>query len=95
MLYSVVWGFMDSTVRELIGGVAAFLTTAAYVPQAIRTIRTRQTRDLSLGTYFMLAAGLALWLVYGLILSSMPLILANIVTLALVGVILVLKLKNG
>ena len=86
---------MDPISRELIGGIAALLTTAAYIPQAFRTIRTRQTRDLSLSTYLMLAVGLALWLIYGVILGSMPLILANIVTLALVAVILWLKIKNG
>ena len=51
---------MDPISRELIGGIAALLTTAAYIPQAFRTIRTRQTRDLSLSTYLMLAVGLAL-----------------------------------
>ncbi len=80
---------------ELIGGLAAVITTLCWVPQAIKVIRTRDTRSLSLVMYLMLAAGIVLWLVYGLLIKSWPLIGANTVTLALVAVILSMKLRYG
>lgn len=67
---------------ELIGSFAATLTTAAFFPQAIKTIRTRETGGLSLMMYLLLVAGVALWMIYGLLIGSWPLIIANAVTLA-------------
>ncbi|WP_284177882.1 SemiSWEET transporter [Rhabdaerophilum sp. SD176] len=84
-----------SVVVELIGGVAAVITTLCWVPQAIKVIRTRDTRSLSLIMYLMLAVGIALWLVYGLLILSWPLIGANLVTLVLVVTILAMKLRFG
>ena len=84
-----------SVAVEFIGGAAAVLTTLCWVPQAIKIIRTRETRSLSLIMYLMLAVGIALWLVYGLLIMSWPLIGANFVTLMLVGVILAMKLRFG
>jgi MtN3 and saliva related transmembrane protein len=80
---------------ETIGTLAAILTTACWVPQALRTIRTRDTSGFSLWAQVLLVCGIALWLVYGLALGSWPLIGANIVTLVLVVVILILKLRHG
>ncbi len=80
---------------EAIGGVAAAITTLCWVPQAIKVIRTRDTRSLSLVMYLMLACGIALWLVYGLLIGSWPLIGANLITLVLVSIILALKLRYG
>jgi MtN3 and saliva related transmembrane protein len=80
---------------ELIGAAAATLTTICWLPQAIRVIRTRETRAISLPAYAAFAAGLTLWLAYGLLLGSLPLIVANTITLALVLVILALKLRHG
>lgn len=79
---------------EITGFVAAFLTTAAYVPQAIKTIKTHSTHDLSLGTFTMLFAGTLLWFVYGASLNNLPMILANGITAALAGIILYLKLTS-
>jgi MtN3 and saliva related transmembrane protein len=84
-----------SVAVELIGGVAAVITTLCWVPLAIKVIRTRDTRSLSLVMYLMLAAGIVLWLVYGLLILSWPLIGANLVTLVLVGIILGMKLRFG
>ncbi|MCZ8182933.1 MAG: SemiSWEET transporter [Beijerinckiaceae bacterium] len=84
-----------SVAVELIGGVAAVITTLCWVPQAIKVIRTRDTRSLSLVMYVMLAVGIVLWLVYGLLILSWPLIGANLVTLVLVGIILGMKLRFG
>lgn len=84
-----------SVAVELIGGAAAVITTLCWVPQAIKVIRTRDTRSLSLIMYVMLALGIALWLIYGLLILSWPLIGANLVTLVLVCVILALKIRYG
>lgn len=80
---------------SMIGFVAAALTTAAFVPQAVRAWRTRQTRDLSLPTFGILSAGVALWLVYGLLIGDAPLIVSNTVTLCVAATLLVLKLRHG
>ena len=81
------------TIETTIGLMAAFLTTFAYVPQVVRAWRTRSTRDIALPTLLVLALGLLLWLIYGLLLSDLPLIAANMVTLVLVMMILVCKLR--
>jgi MtN3 and saliva related transmembrane protein len=80
---------------DWVGYVAAALTTFSFVPQAVRTIRTKETHGISLWMYVMFNAGIAFWLVYGLVLMSWPMILANIVTLALSGTILALKIRYG
>lgn len=80
---------------EWAGYLAAAMTTLAFVPQAVKTIRTRDTRSISLGMYVVFTAGIAMWLVYGIALDSVPMILANIVTFLLSATILGLKLKHG
>jgi MtN3 and saliva related transmembrane protein len=80
---------------EWIGYVAAILTSLSFIPQAILTIRTKNTRGISRGTYVMFVVGVAFWLAYGIALGSWPMILANIVTLMLAGAILALKLRYG
>jgi MtN3 and saliva related transmembrane protein len=80
---------------EWIGFVAATLTTLSFVPQAVRTIRTKDTRGISLWMYVMFTVGLACWLAYGFVLMSWPMILSNIVTLALSLTILTMKLRYG
>ncbi|MCA3221462.1 MAG: SemiSWEET transporter [Burkholderiales bacterium] len=78
---------------EVIGYVAAVLTTVAFVPQAWQTWRTRDAAGVSLGKYALFCTGVALWLVYGLLLGAWPIILANAVTLVLALAILVMKLR--
>jgi MtN3 and saliva related transmembrane protein len=80
---------------ELIGFAAATLTTLAFVPQALMTWRRRRAEGVSLGMYVVFVSGLALWLAYGLLLGSLPIILSNIVTLILASFILGMKLKFG
>lgn len=75
-----------------IGIVAAVLTTSAFVPQAFKTIRMRQTKDLSLTMYIMMFTGQLSWLIYGMYLKDFPLILANIIGGSLSGTILAFKL---
>jgi len=76
---------------ETIGYIAGVLTTLAFVPQVLRTFRTRSTEDLSFSTLVLLISGVALWLVYGLMLRATPVILANAVTLVLVGALVFMK----
>jgi MtN3 and saliva related transmembrane protein len=80
---------------EWIGFAAAGLTTLSFIPQAIRTIRTRDTRGISGAMYAMFTVGVVFWLVYGIMLGSWPMIFANVVTLALAATILALKLRHG
>ncbi|HLC90770.1 MAG TPA: SemiSWEET transporter [Candidatus Nanoarchaeia archaeon] len=82
-------------IPTIIGLLAAAGTTFSFLPQAIKTIRSKQTKDLSLGMYAILAIGILLWLIYGLLLQNLPIILANGVTIVFVLVILVLKIKGG
>jgi MtN3 and saliva related transmembrane protein len=82
-------------VGDWVGYAAALLTTSAFLPQALKTFRTGQTRDISLGMYVLLVTGVTLWLVYGLMMRAMPVILSNVVTLALSGAILVMKWRKG
>jgi MtN3 and saliva related transmembrane protein len=78
---------------EWTGYVAATLTTLAFVPQAAKTIRSKDTRSISLGMYVVFTIGIGFWLAYGISLGSMPMILSNIVTFVLSATILALKLK--
>ena len=79
---------------EIIGYCAAFLTTIAFLPQAIQSWRTRDLSGISLGMYGLFTVGVGLWLIYGLIIEKWPLILANALTFALALSILLLKLRS-
>lgn len=80
---------------DWIGYIAANLTTLSFVPQVWQTWKTRHTKDISLRMYVLFTGGVALWLVYGLLLGAWPIILANAVTLILAGAVLTLKLRHG
>ncbi|MFP4072198.1 MAG: SemiSWEET family sugar transporter [Desulfovibrionales bacterium] len=85
---------MTSPWIELIGYLAGAMTTVSFLPQAIKAFTTRQTRDISLGMYAILTAGVFAWIVYGLAIRSWPVIIANCITLILVVSILILKLSG-
>jgi len=78
---------------ELIGYLAASLTTASFIPQAWLTFKTRDVSGISLGMYSVFTAGIALWLVYGLMIQAWPVVIANVITLGLVASILVMRLR--
>jgi MtN3 and saliva related transmembrane protein len=78
-----------------VGMAAALLTTGAFVPQVVRAWRTRSTRDLSASSFMVYATGLAMWLIYGLLIGDAPLIASNGTTLVLALIILALKLRHG
>jgi MtN3 and saliva related transmembrane protein len=79
---------------ELLGYVAAGLTTFSFVPQAWQTWKTRNTEGISLVMYSAFAVGVALWLIYGLMIAAWPMVAANVVTLTLALFILGLKLRH-
>ncbi len=77
---------------ELIGYAAATLTTVSFVPQALHSFKTKNVSGISLGMYSTFTVGIALWLMYGLLISAWPIVIANTITLALASVILGMKL---
>ncbi|MGZ4995453.1 MAG: SemiSWEET transporter [Methylobacter sp.] len=79
---------------EIIGYIAATLTTGSFVPQAILTIKTRDTESLSLGMYSTFTLGVLCWLIYGIHLGDMAIIIANSITLLLAASILSFKIYN-
>jgi MtN3 and saliva related transmembrane protein len=79
---------------ELIGYLAASLTTSSFLPQAIKTIKTRDTESLSLGMYTLFTLGVLLWLIYGLYIANKAIIIANAVTFMLAAMILGFKIYN-
>ncbi len=78
---------------DLMGYLAAALTTASFVPQAWKTFRTKDVSGISLVMYSMFTAGITLWLVYGYMLQAWPIVLANTITLGLAVVILAMKIR--
>lgn len=85
---------MISITPEIIGYVAATLTTASFLPQALMTIKTRDTDSLSLGMYSTFTLGVLLWLIYGLYINDKAIIYANAITLILASSILFFKIYN-
>lgn len=77
---------------KLIGMLAATCTTISFLPQAIKVIKTRHTKDLSLLMYTFFTTGVLLWLVYGILNNQLPVILANSVTFIFAAIILILKI---
>jgi MtN3 and saliva related transmembrane protein len=77
----------------LIGMTAATCTTLSFLPQAVRVIKTKRTRDISLGMYIIFSFGTFLWLTYGILTKDIPIISANSITFVLSFIILTMKLK--
>ena len=78
---------------NIIGAVAGTLTTIAFVPQVLRTWRTRRADDISMGMLLLFTTGVALWEIYGLIVGAIPVIAANGVTLVFAVIMIVLKAR--
>jgi len=78
---------------ELIGYLAAVLTTIAFIPQVLHIWRLRSGRGVSLGMYAIFASGVALWLIYGILLGAWPIIAANVVTLTLALAIIAMAIR--
>jgi MtN3 and saliva related transmembrane protein len=80
---------------EILGFVAAILTTLCWLPQAFKTLRTKDTKSLSLVTQSALTLGVSLWLLYGILVGNAPIIFANAFTFVIVALILAMKLRYG
>ena len=81
--------------QEAIGYLAGLLATVAFLPQVAKTVKDKSAKDISLGMYVLFCAGVGLWLVYGVLISSWPIVISNLITLILSGTVLVLKIKHG
>lgn len=79
----------------IIGFLAAAFTSTSLLPQVVKTLKTKETKDISLIMFIMSATGLSLWFIYGLLLGDLPIIFANGFTLVLALVVLFLKIKYG
>ena len=89
-------GFFDmDSLTDLIGFIAATLTTIAFLPQVIKVWKSRSAKDISLGMYCLFSTGVLLWLIYGILLVAWPIILANLITLILALMIVGMKLRFG
>lgn len=78
---------------QVLGLIAGTLTTAAFLPQVLKTWKTRSAKDLSLGMFSLFCLGVLLWLVYGIAVKDVPVIAANLITLMLASTLLVFKLR--
>lgn len=78
---------------DLLGFLAATLTTAAFVPQVIKTWRSRSAGDLSLVMLTVFSTGIVLWLAYGIRIGAAPIIIGNVITLVLTGILIALKIS--
>jgi len=83
-----------NTLEDIIGIIAATCTTGSFIPQVIKIFKTRNTRDLSLSMYVLFTVGVSMWLIYGFMINSIPVILANSVTLCLTSLVLFMKLRE-
>jgi MtN3 and saliva related transmembrane protein len=77
------------------GYLSAFCTTAAFIPQAIKVYRTKQTIDISLGMILLMTIGVGFWVIYGVLINALPVITANVITFILAFYILIMKIKLG
>ena len=79
---------------NIIGSLAGVLTTTAFIPQVVRTWKTRSAQDIFLFMFLLFSCGVLLWLIYGILLHALPIVLANGITLALSTSILALKVRD-
>lgn len=84
---------MNTDLIDLLGWLAAILTTVAFLPQLLKTWRSKSAKDVSLVMMITFSSGVFLWLVYGLAIQALPVVIANLVTLILALLILILKIK--
>ena len=78
---------------ELLGYIAACCTTIAFVPQVMKTYRSKSAEGLSLGMFLLFTSGIILWLIYGIMINEYPIIIANLVTLVLATILIYFKLR--
>lgn len=79
---------------QLIGPLAAILTTISFIPQVIQILKTKNTEGISLGMYALFVSGVFLWLIHGIMIQDWPIIVANAVTFVLASIVLYTKIKT-
>jgi len=79
---------------QLIGPLAAILTTISFIPQVIQVLKTKNTEGISLGMYALFVSGVFLWLIHGIMIQDWPIIVANAVTFVLASIVLYTKIKT-
>lgn len=84
---------MDIIIANIFGMAAAILTTSCFIPQLIKIIKTKQTKDLSLSMYLMFFAGVACWEIYGILFKAPPVIIANFIGMIMNATIIYYKIK--
>lgn len=85
---------MSASPSDALGYVAAVLTTSSFFPQALKTLRTRDTSGISLGMYLMFTSGIVVWAIFGLVTGNGPVLISNIITALPAGLILQRKIMN-
>ena len=86
---------MNAIMLSLLGVLAGTLTAFSFIPQVVKTIKTKETRDISSPMYTILIIGFLLWIVYGVMRKDFPVIIANSISFLLATTILIFKIKNG
>ncbi|HNX90642.1 MAG TPA: SemiSWEET transporter [Candidatus Omnitrophota bacterium] len=86
---------IDPVYVDIIGCVAGVLTTISFIPQIIKVYKTRHVRDISLIMYSAFMTGIILWEIYGFMIHSLPVILANFITMFFCGAIVAAKIMFG
>ena len=86
---------MDINYIAIIGLIAGTCTTISFLPQVIKTIKIKETKDISISMYIVLATGILLWMIYGILIKDLPVILANSISFVLAIIVLILKIKYG
>ena len=92
---AIVSAIVNARWADIVGSLAAILTTVSFFPQAWHSFKTKDVSGVSLGMYSVFTVGVALWLVYGLLLQAWPIVVANVITLGLAMAILGMKLVFG
>ncbi len=87
--------YMNINWLTLFGLLAGVCTTISFLPQVIKTIKIKETKDISLLMYIVLTTGIILWIIYGILRKDYPVIIANVITFVLSATVLFLKLKHG
>ena len=96
MIFDLIMGaIVRARWADIVGSLAAILTTVSFLPQAWHSFKTRDVSGVSLGMYSVFTVGVALWLVYGLLLRAWPIVVANVITLGLAMAILGMKVVFG
>ncbi|MCS7163473.1 MAG: SemiSWEET transporter [Thermodesulfovibrio sp.] len=80
---------------NIIGIIAGAITTSALIPQVLKIYKTKSAKDISLTMFIFMAVGISLWLLYGFLIEEFPVILANTVSLFLIGLIIIMKIRYG